>query len=114
MSNKITKEFYLQKLEYVKIKQKELNDFKAKLREAYIESNKPCDIGDHVRFISFGGKEYVGEVVSFSLFDTEVFIDCVKSGNKKAYQTKPQKSIEVISKAVVIQENQQEVENVED
>lgn len=113
MTNKITKEFYLQKLEYVKIKQKELNDFKAKLREAYIESNKPCGIGDHVRFISFGGKEYVGEVVSFSLFDTEVFIDCIKSGSNKAYQTKPQKSIEVISKATTIQENQQEVENVE-
>jgi hypothetical protein len=110
----MTSEKYLERIEFFKQKQKELNELKAKLREAYIESNKPCDIGDHVRFISFGGKEYVGEVVSFSLFDTEVFIDCVKSGNKKAYQTKPQKSIEVISKVVIIQENQQEVENVED
>jgi hypothetical protein len=110
----MTSEKYLERIEFFKQKQKELNELKAKLREAYIESNKPCDIGDHVRFISFGGKEYVGEVVSFALFDTEVFIDCIKSGNNKAYQTKPQKSVEVISKATTIQENKQEVENVED
>ncbi len=110
----MTSEKYLERIEFFKQKQKELNELKAKLRAAYIESNKPCDVGDHVRFISSGGKEYEGEVVSFSLFDTEVFIDCIKSGNNKAYQTKPQKSVEVISKATTIQENQQEVENVED
>jgi hypothetical protein len=110
----MTSEKYLERIEFFKQKQKELNELKAKLRESYIQANRPCNIGDTVKIISFGGKEYIGEVVSFALFDTQVFIDCIKSGSTKAYQTKPQKSIEVISKAVVIQENQQEVENVED
>ena len=109
----MTSEKYLERIEFFKQKQKELNEIKAKLRESYIQANRPCNIGDTVKIISSGGKEYIGEVVSFALFDTVVFIDCIKSGNNKAYQTKPQKSVEVISKATTIQENKQEVEDVE-
>ena len=112
MSNKITPEFYLSRLEFFKAKQKELNDLKAKLRLAYIESNKPCNIGDTVRIVSSGGNVLTGQANSFSLFDTVVFVDTIANGAKRQYQTKPPKEFEILAVKSDIEETV--LEKIED
>lgn len=104
----ITREVYTERLEFCKQKQKELNDYKAKIRESYIDQNKPCPIGTKVELISAGGGTYIGKVMSFSLFGLDVYIDCIHDGTKNRYLSKPARKITIINEPLNTQEHEAE------
>jgi hypothetical protein len=93
----MTKEFYLSKLEEVKVKRENLDAFTEKLKTAYIEKNKPCDIGDEVKITLGSGRIDKGVVISFGIFgDKCVHISSYKDGSKTKYITVPTQSVEII------------------
>jgi hypothetical protein len=109
---KITKDVYLERLEFIKTKQKELNAYKAKVREMYIDENKPCDIDSKVELVSAGGSVYVGKVISFSLFGTDIYIDCIHDGTKNRYLSRPARKITLINEPHKINEHEEEKNEV--
>ena len=94
----MTKEFYLEKLEEVKTKRSALDAYVEKLKHAYIEKNKPCNIGDLVKITLGSGRVDKGEVVSFGILaDKCVHITAYKDGSKTKYITVPTQSVELIT-----------------
>lgn len=91
------KEQYLDKLEQIKKKTAELQQIKNNIRELYIEYNKPCEIGDHVRITLHSGRIVLGEVKQFSILeDDNVYVTAFKEGSSTKYITKPYQKLDVL------------------
>jgi hypothetical protein len=74
-----------------------LNAQKNKLREEYIEANKPCNIGDKVSIKDFYNRNLAGEVVSFGILEEkQVCIISYQATSGMKYLSRPHKSVQVI------------------
>jgi hypothetical protein len=94
----MTKEFYLEKLEEVKVKRASLDAFVDRLKTSYIEKNKPCNIGDYVRITLGSGRVVKGDVVSFGILsDKGVHISAYKEGSSTRFITVPTQNVEIIT-----------------
>ena len=94
----MTKEFYLEKLEEVKVKRVSLDAFVDRLKASYIEKNKPCNIDDYVKITLGSGRVAKGIVVSFGILaDKCVHITAYKEGSQTKYITVPTQGVEIIT-----------------
>ena len=91
----MTKEQYLESKESIHKKASSLTKELKVLRDSYIDSNKPCNIGDSVEIINEAGRKIEGIASSFSIgSNQEVYVDAVKE-NGMVYISKPHKSIKI-------------------
>jgi hypothetical protein len=94
----MTKEAYLAKLEEVKVKRAAIDLFVERLKHAYIEKNKPCNVGDLVKITLGSGRVAKGVVVSFGILaDKCVHITAYKEDSKTKYITVPTQSVELLT-----------------
>lgn len=93
----MTKEQYLESKELISQNMSSLNKELKLLRDIYIDSNKPCNVGDEVEIINEAGRKIDGIAGSFAIGpNQEVYVDAVKqSGTKTVYISKPHKSIKL-------------------
>jgi len=78
------------KSEGYKSQSKALTDKKNDIRNTYIESNKPCNIGDEVTFKASSGRKITGFVLGFGILqDKGVYITSYKSGSNSKYISIP-------------------------
>lgn len=93
----MTKEEYLEKLENYKERKKQLDEKLDLYRTEYIESNKPCNIGDNVNITLNSGRKVSGEVLSFDILkELTVSITSYKEESTVKYITVPHKDVKLI------------------
>jgi len=94
----MTKDAYLEGIEIYKLKIKDAEEYKKTLKEDYIESNKPCNIGDYVDIILCSERLVKNvKVCSFGILkDKKVCITSYKKDSKMKYITTPH--LEIINK----------------
>jgi hypothetical protein len=70
----------------------------SELRNKYIESNKPCEIGQNVQVINYADRKIEGTVKGFSIGNNlEVYVDAISpSKGSTIYLSKPHKSIKLL------------------
>jgi len=96
----MTKDSYLEGIEIYKLKIKDAEEYKKILKEDYINSNKPCSIGDYVD-IRLGSERLVKnvQVCSFGILkDKKVCITSYKKDSKMKYITTPHLEITIKNK----------------
>lgn len=91
----MNKEQYLSKREQLKTSFSELSSENEKLRNEYIESNKPCNIGDSIEVITNGDRKVKGTAHSFSISSLQdVYVSSIKPiKGAIVYLSVPHKSI---------------------
>lgn len=88
---------YLDFLESIKLEKKIIEGKHEEGRKAYIESNKPCDIGDNVEITLNSGRKLEGVVAELGILrDQTVCVTAVNVGGKNAYITVPHKEVKVL------------------
>jgi hypothetical protein len=98
------KETYIHQLEKIKEQEKNLVEMRNKLREDYIQANKPCNVGDEVEVLFHSGRKAHGIAKDFAIFhDKNVYLSAysvIENGKEKskiAYISAPYESIRVIN-----------------
>jgi hypothetical protein len=94
----MNKQTYISSLENIKLEIQKLEEQKAQLRNAYIQSNKPCEVDQLVEIIKSNGKKITGVAKTFRILqDGNVYVDSINVGTtKKVYFSQPYKSIKVL------------------
>jgi len=94
----MTKEQYKEFKELMKESRSKLTKQENEAREAYIQSNKPCEIGQNVQVINYAGRKIEGTAKGFSIGnDLEVYVDAISpSKGSTIYLSKPHKSIKLL------------------
>ena len=94
----MNREDYLNAFEKANLKIKEINEWKQKVREKYIQDNLPCNKGDIVEI-----KRTIGSIVGIAetfgiLEDDNVYVTSITTqvGSKKIYFSKPYLSIKKV------------------
>jgi len=93
----MNKETYLSKREQLKESFSKLSVENEKLRTEYIESNKPCNIGDSIEVITNGDRLVKGIAHSFSISSLQdVYVSSIKPiKGAIVYLSVPHKSITI-------------------
>ena len=89
------KEEYLKQLEQLKQESQSIAEKMSKLKEAYIGSNKPCEVDDLVEIVLQSGRKVKGEAKTFGILsDGNVHVISYKAteGGMK-YITVPTQSV---------------------
>jgi len=91
------KETYLSRREQLKESFSKLSVENEKLRTEYIESNKPCNIGDSIEVITNGDRLVKGVAHSFSISSLQdVYVSSIKPiKGAIVYLSVPHKSITI-------------------
>jgi len=93
----MNKETYLSRREQLKESFSKLSVENEKLRTEYIESNKPCNIGDSIEVITNGDRLVKGIAHSFSISSLQdVYVSSIKPiKGAIVYLSVPHKSITI-------------------
>ncbi|MCF8255012.1 MAG: hypothetical protein K9J84_10595 [Bacteroidia bacterium] len=93
----MNKETYLKKREQLKESFSKLSVENEKLRTEYIESNKPCNIGDSIEVVTYGDRLVKGVAHSFSISSLQdVYVSSIKPiKGAIVYLSVPHKSITI-------------------
>ena len=94
----MTKEQYKAFKERIKISRSEISKEETETREIYIETNKPCEIGQHIEVVNYAGRKIEGIAKGFSIGnDLEVYVDTISPivSSANVYLSKPHKSIKI-------------------
>jgi uncharacterized protein Veg len=98
----MNKEQYLAELETTKGIEKQCLDRRKALREAYIQANKPCNIGDMVEITLNSGRKAIGEAHEFGILqDKGVYITAYRDPANKTklrYISAPHGEVKQINK----------------
>jgi len=95
----MNKEIYWREVELVKLKKKQLNERLEYIRLEYIDTCKPCNVGDVVDITLNSGRTERGLAASFGILkDGMVHVTSYKQGSKTRYITSPNKSVNVIKR----------------
>lgn len=94
----MTKEQYKEFKEQMKESRSKLTKQESEAREAYVEANKPCEVGQHVEVINYAGRKIEGSAKGFSIGnDLEVYVDAISPlKGSTIYLSKPHKSIKLL------------------
>lgn len=94
----MTKEQYIEFKERTKEIRSNLAKQESHTREIYIESNKPCEIGQHIEVVNYSGRKIEGIAKGFSIGnDLQVYVDTISPivGSANVYLSKPHKSLKI-------------------
>lgn len=93
----MTAEQYIKHIELIKDAKKKIDEQIFQTSQAFISSNKPCDIGDYVEITLRSGKKVKGEAASFGILRDENKnpVVCITSykDTKTHYITVPHKNV---------------------
>lgn len=88
------REEYIALVEQVKEGKKDLENLLEEQKQAYIESNKPCDVGDEVSIKLSDGRKVTGKAKAFGILnDKNVYVTAYQDGSKTKYITVPYSEI---------------------